>query len=250
MTECETHRELLGGYVLGALEAEEAETVRAHLESCPECAAEHARLAGLPALLDMAAGLEPSGEGLPPSVEERLLDRYARDRRRRGRGGRGWLGRVLPSVRARPRAAIAVACAIVLAGAAAFALLGGGEERRGYDLPLRGAKGAPNASATATLWRTAGGTGVELTVRNLPRDPGVVYELLCERLDGGRASAGTFRVGRDGRAVVRLTTAARIGEYDRLRVVRRAGGLSEAKQSADVLMGLTRRGREKIRRMS
>ena len=51
-------REDLGGYVLGALEPAEAAAVREHLTSCAPCAAEHARLAGLPELLALADGLD------------------------------------------------------------------------------------------------------------------------------------------------------------------------------------------------
>ena len=51
-------REELGGYVLDALEPEERAVVSAHLGTCRECAAEYARLAGLPALLRHADGLE------------------------------------------------------------------------------------------------------------------------------------------------------------------------------------------------
>lgn len=240
MTECETHRELLGGYVLGALEPEEAEAVRTHLETCEECRIEHRELAGLPALLDLAAGVDPSGDGLPASFEERVLDRFARERRRQQRGERRWLGRLLPGLaHRRPRAAIGLACAVVLAASVgAYAILSGGEERRlGYDIAMRGASGAPRASAVATLWRMDGGTGVRLRVRGLPADPGVVYEMLCERSsDGARASAGTFRVERDGTATVRLSTAARVDQYDRLRVVRRAGGLSTSEADAEVLI--------------
>ena len=55
---CDHIREELGGYVLGALEPAERDAVAAHLATCPACAAEHARLAELPALLAHAEGLE------------------------------------------------------------------------------------------------------------------------------------------------------------------------------------------------
>ena len=50
MTACDHIRFDIGGYVLGALEPAEAAAVREHLATCADCAAEHARLAGLPAL--------------------------------------------------------------------------------------------------------------------------------------------------------------------------------------------------------
>ena len=77
---CDDLRPLLGGYVLGALEPDEAEAVREHLPGCAACSAEHASLAGLPALLDLATPLAAPDEPLSPAFEEALLDRLARDR--------------------------------------------------------------------------------------------------------------------------------------------------------------------------
>jgi anti-sigma factor RsiW len=63
-----TH-ELLGAFALGAVDAEEAATVRTHLATCAECQAE---IAGLWAMVDvLRATVEPLD---PPSV---LRDRIA-----------------------------------------------------------------------------------------------------------------------------------------------------------------------------
>jgi hypothetical protein len=61
---------------------------------------------------------------------------------------------------------------------------------------------------------------MQLWVRGLPRDSGIVYEVQCDA-PGWTASAGTFRADSHGRAYVVLNTAARRGEYDAIRVVRR-----------------------------
>ena len=59
----------LGGYVLGALGPEEHAAVEEHLATCPVCAAEHAQLAGLPAMLRHADGLEiPAFLFRPPAA--------------------------------------------------------------------------------------------------------------------------------------------------------------------------------------
>ena len=213
-------REELGGYVLSALEPAEREAVAAHLAACPDCAAEHARLAGLPALVAHADGLEIPAA--PAVVEERLLDRVASEhgaaRRRRGRRRRfpAWW-RV---------AAGALAGAALGAAVTALVLHDGDPPRAdSYALVLRGAGGA---SARAQLSPERGGTELHLWVRGLP--PGdAVYEVRCER-PGWSASAGTFRADARGRAYVVLTTAARLGEYERIRVVRRS-------DTADVLTG-------------
>jgi hypothetical protein len=68
-----------------------------------------------------------------------------------------------------------------------------------------------------------GGTGVHLWASGLPPGPGRVYEVLCDG-KGWSASAGTFRADARGRAEVRLTTAARVGEYERIRIVYRTTG--------------------------
>lgn len=234
---CDELRPLLGGYVLDALEPHEAEAVRDHLPGCPACAAEHAWLAGLPALLDLATPLDAPDEPLSPAFEEALLDRFARDREtvpaERPR-------RRLPRLAwTRPRVAVASALlAAALTFGTTFALTRDPTppaSSRSYVVPLRAAASAPAAAqvhAHAALYRVRGGTGVHLTVRGLPAGPGRVYEMLCEKR-GWSASAGTFRADAHGRVEARLTTAARVGEYDSLRVVYR----DERGHTKDVLTG-------------
>ncbi|HYM57201.1 MAG TPA: zf-HC2 domain-containing protein [Solirubrobacteraceae bacterium] len=229
MSSCDEHRPLLGGYVLEALEPDEAAAVREHLRTCLACSAEHASLAGLPALLDLTAGLDQPSEQLPPAFEEALLDRFARDR-----GGRPPRRR-LPSLAWRvPRVAVVSAIIAAALGAGTVALLkdGGSAVPPGgwdgsYVVPLRATAAAPRATARVALARVRGGTSIHLWARGLPRGPGQVYEMRCEG-EHLRASAGTFRADAQGRVEVRLTTAARVGEYDRVRIVRQAAaGIGE-----------------------
>ena len=225
---CEAAREAIGGYVLGGLEPEERADVAAHVAACPECAAELARLEGLPDLLRHADGLviPPA----PPAVEERLLDRIARERGKHRRRRRPALLR-LPRGRM-----LAAACTIggllVGAGATALALgTGGGsaEDAAQYQLRLTGTTGA---SARAELDPDSGGTQVHLWVKGLKPGAEAVYEVRCER-GGWSASAGTFRADARGRAYVVLSTAARVGEYERINVVRHDG----PEQESPVLSG-------------
>jgi anti-sigma factor RsiW len=212
VTDCAHVREDLGGYLFDALEPAEREAVAAHLATCPECTALHAELAGLPPLVAAADGLEIPRP--PAKIEERLLDTVARERprpkRRRFR---------LPLNR---RVALA-AGAVLGAAAAALALTVTHDDSSpgpggAYDVVMRSAQGA---SAHAALEPGRGGTQVHLWVRGLPPGGRAVYEVRCER-PGWSASAGTFRADARGRAYVVLTTAARLGEYERIRVVRRA----------------------------
>jgi anti-sigma factor RsiW len=208
-------REELGGYTLGALEPAEREAVEEHLAQCRDCAAEQRRLAGLPALLAHAEGLEIPEP--PAAVQERVLDRIAQERgaarRRRSPFARlpGW-------ARGRTLLAGGLAGAALGAGVTALVLTDDGEEQaRTYSVALRGDAGA---SARAELAPGSGGTEVHLWVEGLPPGGDTVYEVICER-PGWSASAGTFRVDSRGRAYAVLTTAARMGEYERIRVVRR-----------------------------
>ena len=205
-------RDELGAYVLGALEPSERDAVALHLAHCQECAAEHARLAGLPELLAYADGLEIPAA--PRAVEERVLDQIARER------GEARRARRRPRWR-RVRMLLAGAVAGAALGAAVTALVladeDSGEAPATYEIALRGEAGA---SGRAQLEPGGAGTEVHLWVNGLPPGDDAVYEVLCER-PGWTASAGTFRTDESGKAYAVLTTAARIGEYERIRVVRR-----------------------------
>jgi anti-sigma factor RsiW len=212
---CAHVREELGAYALDALEPAERAAVAAHLEQCAACRLEYERLAGLPALLVHAEGLEIPDP--PVVIEERVLDAIARERgavrhtRRHARLRRpGW-------TRGRALVAGALAGLALGAGVTALALRDDQAQVRTYALSLKGSGGA---SAKARLQPGQGGTEVHLWVRGLPSGSDTVYEVRCER-PGWSASAGTFRADSRGRAFVVLTTAARIGEYETIRVVRR-----------------------------
>jgi Putative zinc-finger len=236
MTGCDHVRPAIGAYVLGALAPDEAAEVRRHIEQCPECAAEHEALAPLPALLGTAAGAEAAtAEPLPPAFEERLLDAFARDRaasaspvpRRPDR-------RRFPRLRRRWVAVGAAAAVAAAALVAVIALTGGEEPAPRYNLALHSTGAEPRAQGRGRLESVPGGTELHLWVRGLPRDPAAVYEVLCEA-PGWTASAGTFRVSAEGRAYVILNTAARRGEYDSIRVVRRARNANGKMVVRDVL---------------
>jgi hypothetical protein len=217
-----THvHEDLGAYVLGSLDEADADRVRAHIAECESCRAEHAQLAGIPQLLDLAvvAG-SAEDDPLPPAIEERLLDRFARERPVEHKERR-W----------RPRLYVGFGSALAGAAvAAAILVLGFGFEQgttrppAQYRLALSPVSGAPAAAkARAALRTVKGGTVLRLWVYNLPSDG--IYEVLCEsKAQDWSASAGTFRVDAKGNAYVILTTAAKRGEYDTIRVVRKSDG--------------------------
>src|SRR4051812_35034561 len=249
---CQDCRDLIGGYVLDALESDETEMVRQHLVSCEACAREHAALATLPALLDAADSADAIPLRPPQRLEEAVLDRFARERRvpdvvgaperdlvavgapppqRRTRPGRRprWL---MPSL-------AAVACALV----AAFAVVAlndgsgtGASQGKVYNVAMNGAGPTPGAVGEAKLYPGETGTGVHLDVSGL-KPSAYDYELWCVRDDGWKISAGTFRVDSAGHADVRLTTAAKPTEYDGLSIQARPWGGSANTRGVRVLTG-------------
>jgi anti-sigma-K factor RskA len=213
---CEHLREAVGAYALGALDPDEAAAVRRHLETCPECAAEHDALAPLPGLLSLADGAEEAVEKpLSPAFEERLLDAFARDRAASPRRRLRWR---LP--RLRWLAAGAVTAAAAVAAVVGVTQLGQDEPTPSYGVTFRNVGGPATASASANLESSEEGTRVHLLVSGLPRDPDAVYEVLCDA-EEWTASAGTFRTDAEGHAYVVVTTALRRSEYNAIRIVRR-----------------------------
>jgi anti-sigma factor RsiW len=216
---CEHLRTAVGAYALGALDPDEAAAVRRHLETCPQCAAEHDELSALPGLLSLAAGAEKViDEPLSAAFEERLLDAYARDHASSPRRRLRWR---MP--RRRWLAAGAVGLAAVAAAFVGLQVAGDDPPTTGYDVTFRNV-GAPQGTvAKAAVESTDEGTRVKLAIRGLPPDDDTVYEVLCDA-PMWTATAGTFRTDARGHAYVIVTTALRRDEYDQIRIVRRVHG--------------------------
>lgn len=218
----------LAGYVLGALDPGEAAAFEAHLATCLECRQELAELEGIPALLEQAT---PPVE-LPPDLRART---FAAIERAAAEAEAGTAARAPGEVPERARAterrprrparwlAVALAAAVVLA---AVLVVGGNLLRpsAGTAFALSPPPGgpAPGARGSAHVRRTADGLQVDLTVSGLPpTDAGHVYE--CWFVGPGdtlqhqnRISAGTFRVGPDGKATVHLWAAADLSRFPKM----------------------------------
>jgi hypothetical protein len=200
VTGCRSHGELIGGYVLGALEPGEVEEMAQHLKECERCATEERRLAGLPALLDQAHA-EDRIATPSPRLEDAVLDRFVRERARAARPARGW-----------PRIAVPALAAAIVALAVALTLVLPGEGGHAYArAELWSMPGG--AQGNATVAEAAGGTSVQLRAEHLPVGRGAVYELWCVRTDGRWISGGTFRARPDGSAAAQLTAAVEPGDY-------------------------------------
>jgi hypothetical protein len=197
----------LGGYVLDALEPTEQTAFEEHLAGCHACQAEVAELQGLPALIDRAA---PPVQ-VPPGLQERTFAAVEEAARRTRRGRRRrWLAAT---------AAAAVLLVATFVGGVVLSQAGPFADRgRVINFALAAPAGGP-ARATAEVRQVADGLAITMQVSGLaPNPPGSVYE--CWYVGPGdtlehpnRVSAGTFTVGADGRASVRMHSAADLQRY-------------------------------------
>ena len=211
MTGCRDYGDLVGPYVLGALEPDELEEMNQHLAECDRCALERRQLAGLPGLLD-AAQADDTIAVVSPQLEDAVLDQFVRERAHAARPRRVW-----------PRIAIpaAAAATLILAVVLAFVLPGGGGSAYARaELWSTSGKVLGNASAA----EVDGGTRVQLRAHDLPVTRGAVYELWCVRTDGRWINGGSFQARSDGTAAAVLTAGVRPGQYHVVVVTRRSTG--------------------------
>jgi anti-sigma factor RsiW len=186
---CREIRQLLGVYVVGAIDPAERTMVDEHLGQCPSCRDELAGLAGLPAMLSRvpAADVEQlslAPSGLPEMVEPSadLLNSMLRQVSVKRRS-RLWRGAV----------AVAASATIAAGGATAIAQLTGGPAAQvaASDIAT-GADPATGAAAvvqySATPWHT---TAMRVQVSGIK--PGTTCQFWIVGKDG-RAYAGSWTV--------------------------------------------------------
>lgn len=196
MSEHHRVQNLLGPYLLGSLEPDEALEVREHLNRCAECRTEelslrrsHEQLAELSSVVET-----PS-----PELKDRVLDGLPRREPRR-----------MPLFMA--AAAICVLAALGILYASDFFT------RDTASTALQPTEFAPQAGGELRVHRGGGDPNVEaeLEVWNLPRpEPNEYYELWFGKGEG-RVSAGTFTVDTDGRSTLSMTVPQTPGEYQRV----------------------------------
>jgi anti-sigma factor RsiW len=201
----------LGAYALGALPEEEEAQVREHLARCASCRDEHARLAALRPLLDLAEAApdRPALEEPSPLLEDAVLAGF------RGAKPRAPARRrlALPSLRVALPSAAAGAVLAVLVLALSGALSGGDGSQATTTVELRGASG----SARAVLAAAEVGTVIELDARLPPSGRREHYDVYMLAGDY-EISAGTFRVGADGRVSAQLACGGSPDLYDRIEI--------------------------------
>ena len=212
MSGCRTHGDLIGPYVLGALEPDEMEAMRRHIADCARCAAEERSLAGLPVLLD-SAQVDEEVATLSPGLEDEVLDRFVRERAAAAPRRPRW-----------PRLAIPAIAVAALIAAILVAALPGGTDAAYARAELWSLPAGGGAAGTAEAAEVAAGTRVKLRAHDLPVSRGTAYELWCIRTDGSWISGGSFHARKDGSAAAELTAAVRAGEYHVVVITRRSSG--------------------------
>ncbi len=200
--EHERARDLLGPYVLGALEPEEERVVEHHLEGCAACRDEER---GLRETHERLAGASIAASSVPADLKARILD--ALPRREAARNARqivrSWVGRV------------GVAAAVLLLFALAGAYSVGLFERTQTRASLAATDLAPGAGGEIEIRGSGQEMKADLEVWGLPpTGPDEYYELWLGR-EGGRVSAGTFTVDDRGRGEISTLCPRLAGEYQR-----------------------------------
>jgi hypothetical protein len=195
--ECREARQLLGVYVVGAIDPAERSIVDDHLGDCADCRDELAGLAGLPAMLSrvpeadvalMASDIAELPQWVEPSPE--LLNSLLRrvSTRRRSRMWRGV-------------AAVAAAAAIAAGGATAVnqltrppsAQLSAGHQARDV---VSGMNPATHVAAVVDYARSPwNSTDMRVQVTGIV--PGTNCQFWVIKGDGSRMQAGAWTVGND-----------------------------------------------------
>lgn len=228
---CDDVRDRAASFVLGALDADETDAVRAHLASCAD---PHAEMAELGSVLNVLAESVPVVEP-PAALKGRILAAAAADLEARGRGSVAAVAPIAPETASRAPTAFPTAAerqqraadrsgiaswAMRIAAVLAITLLGGWglllqnqlDSARSYEqsvaavLDVAGQPGSLTAVLTpeggdgpAGLAAVASDGTVRIAMRDLPATTGnQVYEAWVIGSDGVPKPLGGFRVGDTG----------------------------------------------------
>ena len=202
-------RELLGPYVLGALDPEEEQAVERHLAGCAACRNEER---GLRETHERLAGVSIAASSAPPDLKARILGALPQ----RG-GGRGatpaetvWGGRSLSFVK-RAMAMAALLLPVVLV----VAYLIGAFDRPEMTAALAPTELAPGAGGEIEVRDSGSDVEASLEVWGLPETGHDEYYELWFGKEGGRVSAGTFVVDDRGRGEFSALCPEVAGGYQR-----------------------------------
>ena len=219
------------GWVLGVLDADDADRFARHLQSCADCRAAVGELGPAARLLQTAA----PAAAPPPALQAATLARVARaaatarrgDSRRRWRS---WNVRML---------ALAAAVVIIAAAIGTGLALSRSSPAETYAIALRSGPGLA-ASGQAVVRQTGSGWSIQLTVAHLADlGPDRFYE--CWWVGPGNrpghpvlVTAGTFTVGPSGTATVQMWTAADPDTFQTMQIT--AGTPASTGQQGQIIL--------------
>ena len=218
MSEHSRMRDLLGPYVIGALEPEEEREIEEHLEGCARCRQEmHDLRLAHEHLADLASVTETPPSGL----KERVIDGMPRRERRR--------------VPLAIVAAAAVLCVLaVLGGLYSSAIFG---REAVASATLKPTDLAPRAGGELRVREDDPNARAELEVWGLPQPGKDEYYELWFGTEKGRMSAGTFTVDADGRDIVYMSVPEEASEYQRVGITLEKFPREPRMSSAKVVLG-------------
>jgi anti-sigma-K factor RskA len=201
------------GWVLGVLDADDADRFAGHLESCPDCRAAVGELGPAARLLQTAA----PAAAPPPALEAATLAGVARAAQAAGRDEkrsrwRSWNVRML---------ALAAAVVVIAGVIGSVLALSRPATAETYNVALRPGPGQA-ASGQAVVRQTGSGWSIQLTVSHLADlGPGRFYE--CRWVGQGNhpglIGAGSFTVGPSGSATVQMGSAADPDTFQTMEIV-------------------------------
>jgi anti-sigma-K factor RskA len=219
----------VAGWLLGALDANEAAAFEAHLASCPECQAEVERLRPTVTLLSTAA----QDIEVPPLLADRTVAAVRDTARRRQR--RNWTVRALVA---------AAVVALLTLGAVALFTRSSAET---FDFAMSSPNGGP-AAGTATAHHTNRGWSIQLSLHGLPAlNERAFYE--CWYVNPAkdspahpfRVTAGTFDANDSGKADVQMWSWADPQEFPIMQITVEPADGNPAPSQNVMLTGVGRR---------
>jgi hypothetical protein len=189
-------RDLLGPYVMDALEPEEERQVEEHLERCEPCREE---VRDLRLAHERLVDLANTSEVPPPELKDRVMTGMPRRETRRT-----------------PFVAAAAAVLLALAVLGVLYSFGVFDREEIASATLKPTDLAPGAGGELQVREDDPNAQAELEVWGLPRPgPNEYYELWFGE-EGGRVSAGTFTVDARGRETLYMSVPEQASSYQQV----------------------------------
>lgn len=224
-------RDLLGPYVLGALDPEEEQEVERHLTTCAECREDER---GIRETHERIAGAALAHASVPPQLKERIFAALpeAREEPRRARRNGRRSGR-----RRSFQVALIAAAALLVIGLGAVAFYSAGLFDPAETAALTPTEIASGARGEIAVSGSRPDAEADLEVSGLPRtEPNEYYELWFIR-EEGRVGVGTFTVDSEGQGQLSAGVPEVEGGYQSVAITLERFPDEPSPTSAKVVLG-------------